>query len=258
MKIPFVPFRQAAPVLLVAMAGVAMSWTAERQSTERANRLYRQGLWQEAVVIYADRLDANAEDLALQYNLGTALLPTGTAEASVSLSAAGGSTDTEVRAHSFYNLGLWHLTRALEAEAADSVLGHTLASVEASKEALRLSPGDPAARWNLAMAQRMLDSVRTDESATGSHATEGSSDAQEPTRSEEADVDEETPVGEGPKTGEQETPAASDDLGPLTPEQADGILGTGHLDAAPVMRKLLAYEGRAQRSARPGRTRSPW
>jgi len=241
------------------MAGVAMSWTAERQSAERANRLYRGGSLQEAVVIYTDRLEANAEDLALQYNLGTALLPSSTAKASVLLAASGGSTDAQLRARSFYNLGLWHLTRALEAEAeaADSVLAHTLASIEASKEALRSGPGDPAARWNLAVAQRMLDSVRSEESGTGSRATEGSSDPREPLLNERADVDEETPAEEGPKTGEQETPATSDDLRPLTPEEADGILGTGHLDAAPVMRKLLIYEGRTQRRA-PGGTRSPW
>lgn len=258
MKIPSAPFRQAAPVLLVSMAGVAMSWTAERQSTERANRLYRRGSLQEAAVIYADRLDANAEAFGLQYNLGTALLPSGTGEAPVLLAAAGASTDAELRARSFYNLGLWHLTRALEAEAADSVLLHALASIEASKEALRSGPGDPAARWNLAMAQGMLDSVRSGESGTGSQATEGSSDGREPIQDGQADMDEETPIGEGPKTGEQETPATSDDLRPLTPEEADGILGTGHLDAAPVMRKLLIYEGRAQRRAPAGGRRSPW
>jgi len=259
MTLPSVTFRRAAPVLLLALVGLGASWTAERQSAQRANRLHRRGILPEAATIYMDRVEEDADDAGLRYNLGTTLMRVGSPDAALELAAGTESEDGDLRVRSLYNLGLWNLVQAMEAGAPDSALAYTLASVEAGKEALRLSPGRADARWNLAMAQRMLDSIASSDGRSGTETVQGSADTDELVRTDDArDLQDESPVGDGPQDGDDETPARSDDLAPLTLVEADDILGSGHLDASPMIRKLLAFEGRAQRRTRPGRSAPRW
>ena len=78
-------------------------------------------------------------------------------------------------------------------------------------------------------------------------------------RTEEVlDLQDESPFGDGPQEGEEETLAESGDLEPLTELEADDILNSDHLDASLMIRKLLAFEAREQRRTRFGRTTSRW
>jgi hypothetical protein len=259
MTIPALPFRRTAPVLFLTLAGLTVSWTAERGSVERGNRLHRGGAPAEAVTVYGDRVGSEAPDESLRYNLGTALLVVGVAAAGPELAASTESADVVLRERGLYNLGLWNLMQALETESTDSARAYTLASVDASKDALRLSPGRFDARWNLAMAQRMLDSIESSDGRAGTETVDGSASTEDLVRTEDArELQDESPVGDGPQQGEDETPAASDDYDPLTIVEADDILGSAHLDPSPMIRKLLAFEGREQRRTRFNRTTPRW
>jgi hypothetical protein len=259
MKIPPLPSRRSVPVLLLALAGLGLSWTVERGSVEHGNRLHRQGALPEAADVYAGRVAGDSTDQRVRYNLGTTLLRVGVSGAGSELAAAATSADAEVRVRGFYNLGLWNLVQAMDATSADSARAFTLASVDASKGALRLEPGRADARWNLAMAQRMLDSIESSDGRAGTESVDGSAEADDLVRTDETrDLQDESPTGEGPQEGEDEALAESDEVLPLTILEADDILGTGHLDASPMIRKLLAFEGRAQRRTRLGRTTPRW
>lgn len=259
MKIPALPLRQSAPLLLLVIAGLVVSWTVERQSMQRANRLHREGALPEAASIYADRVAGDSTAHDLRYNLGTTLLRVGVSSAGSELAASTDSPDDDVRVSGLYNLGLWNLIQAMDSEVADSAHAYTLASVDASKGALRLSPGRDDARWNLAMAQRMLDSIESADGRAGTESVEGSAEDDELVRTEETrDLQDESPIGDGPQDGEEETLAEDDELAALTILEADDILGSGHLDASTMMRKLIAFEGRAQRRTRLGRTTPRW
>ena len=72
------------------------------------------------------------------------------------------------------------------------------------------------------------------------------------------EIDDDDGVQDGPDEGEDEALAQSDDLEPLSALEADEILGLGHLDAAMMIRKLLALEGRSLRRQRLGATGPRW
>jgi hypothetical protein len=259
MRIPALPLGQGAPLLLLATVGLVVSWTVERQSVQRGNRLHREGALPEAAKIYANRVAGDSTAHELRYNLGTTLLRVGVSSAASELAASTESPDADVRVSGLYNLGLWNLVQAMDAEVADSARAYTLASVDASKDALRSSPGRDDARWNLAMAQRMLDSIESSDGRAGTESVEGSAVDDELVRTEETrDLQDESPVGDGPQDGEEETLADDDELAALSIIEADDILGSGHLDASTMMRKLIAFEGRAQRRTRLGRTTPRW
>ena len=60
-------------VALTAALGLTLSWSAERRSLERANRVHRAGASVEAAALYQQRATAGAEDVETRYNLGTAM-----------------------------------------------------------------------------------------------------------------------------------------------------------------------------------------
>ena len=259
MRLPALPARLSVPLLLLAVAGLGVSWTVERGSVQRGNRMHRQGAQPEAASIYSQRVVGDSANWRLRYNLGTALLGIGVSSAAAELAAATESPDVDVRGSGLYNLGLWNLVHALEAESADTARVYTLASVDASKGALRLSPGRDDARWNLAMAQRLLDSIESSDGRAGTESVDGRAEADELVRTDQTqDLQDESPIGDGPQDGEEETLAEADDVDRLTILEADDILGSGHLDSSIMMRKLIAFEGRAQRRTRIGRTTPRW
>lgn len=259
MRLPTLPPRLTVPLLVLGAAGFLVSWSVERGSVERANRLHRGGEIPTAADIYGERVEGDSTDTRLRYNLGTTLLGAGVPAAAVQLAAGAESEDFDVRVRSLYNLGLLNLERATAAESADSARVFALASVGAGKDALRLSPGRVDARWNLAMAQRMLDSIESNDGRAGTESVDGSAEAEELVRTDDSrELQDESPVGEGPQEGEDETPADDEGGDRLTIVEADDILGSGHLDASTMIRKLLAYEGRAQRRTRLGRATPRW
>ncbi|MGB1839820.1 MAG: hypothetical protein ACPHWZ_01815, partial [Longimicrobiales bacterium] len=143
------------------LAGVSftLAWTIERSSLERGNRLQRSGEYTAAAELYAERTRADAVNAELRYNLGTALAQGDDPTAEDELARATLAADPEVRGLAHYNTGVLRLDRALYADVADSVRIHAAASVAANRLALRMRPDDDDAKWNLAMALRLLDSV---------------------------------------------------------------------------------------------------
>jgi hypothetical protein len=127
-------------------------------SLERANRLYRAGDLEGAEERYQLLAGAGMTD-RIAYNLGTLRLESGDPAADSLLSIAAEGEGIEARQRANYNLGIARLrqvTPMLNADTALVILGE---SVTFGREALRLDPGNDDARWNLALAQRMLDSV---------------------------------------------------------------------------------------------------
>lgn len=251
--------RRSVPLVLLASAGLVVVWSVERGSVERANRLHRARDLPVAAGIYTERLRGGASDPRLRYNLGTTLLQAGVSGAAAELAAASQAPEPDVRTRSQYNLGLWNLQRATETPSTDSVRLYASASIAASKEALRLGPGNADARWNLAIANRLLDSVGISEPRAGAESVDGSADADQLAALDDASSSQdETSPGDAPQEGQDEAPASPDEVEPLTTLEADDVLGQGHLDASSMIRKLLAYEGREQRLARIGRTPPRW
>lgn len=244
---------------LLAAAGLAFGWSAERGSLERANRLQRAGRVDDAVDLYETRTRTKPSDPALRYNLGTALaaLDSEAAETELVRATPGGSP--ELRARANYNIGVVRLRDALEAGEPDSVRADAAAAVDANRAALRLRPGDPDAKWNLAMAVRLLDSIDSFQRRSGREIQDGAVEADVVTRSVNVpDPAEDEFAEDPPAEGEDETAAVTGDESPLSPEEAEEILGKSHLDATTILEKLMANEGRRRGLFRGGSAVRRW
>ena len=156
------PTRWRVPVLgaSVAALGLAAAFLVlDRSSTERGNRLYREGRVELAAEIYRARsaMPARAGG-SREYNLGTALMTLRAPGAEAHLREATEGRDPAAVQRGHYNLGALFLGQA-EAVAQDSAVALLEAAVGSNRAALRLDPHDGSARWNLAYAQLMLDSL---------------------------------------------------------------------------------------------------
>jgi len=236
--------RTSVSVLLCA-AGLLLAGVLERRSMERANRLHRDGEPQAAARAYADLSpDREGANDALHYNFGTALLGLGSPATAAELGRASESDEEELRVRALYNLGLWHLRRARDVVSTDSVRSYAMASADANKAALRVEPGRHDARWNLALAQRMLDSINADDGRAGTESVDGTNDTDEQVLSEELrEFEDPSDVSDAPRQGSDEALAQSEETAGLTPLEVDAILVTDP-DRSVIVRKLLTYQGR--------------
>ena len=235
-------------VAAISCSGLLLSWAIERGSVERANRQYRDGAFERAAEVYRARLDDDDnDDGAVRHGLGTALLALADPSAPGELEVAAASSVVDVRARALYNRGLWSLRSALDDEAGDSVRVHAAAAVAANRSALRARPDHADTKWNLAIAQRLLDSIDAADRRSGRELQEGAVETDLVVRSENArDVEENEEIPEeAPREGEDEARAESDGESALSLAEADEILGRSHLDPSLIVQKLLALEGRS-------------
>lgn len=242
-------------VISLTLAGLIFTWANERKSVERANRLHRSGDLPQAAAVYQSRIDSDSLRLDLRYNLGTSLLKLGSARAEEELALGVESNDNEVTKLALYNLGVSRLLRAVSAEHVDSMIIHARASVQANRNTLRLSPDQADAKWNLSMAQRLLDSIDAANRRAGRATAEGPVDPDELVPAENMlEGEEEDPrQGFAPLEGDDESLAELSEEAPLPFAEAAEILGATRLDGAAIMRKLLALESRTRWGRQLGR-----
>ncbi len=242
-------------VMALTLAGLVFTWTNERKSVERANRLHRNGDLPQAAAVYQNRIDSDSLRLDLRYNLGTSLLGLGSARAEEELTRGVESNDDQVTKLALYNLGVSRLLRAVSAENVDSMIIHARASVQANRNTLRLSSDQTDAKWNLSMAQRLLDSIDAANRRAGRVTAEGPANPDELVPAENMlEGEEEDPrQGFAPLEGDDESLAELSEEEPLSFAEAAEILGVTRLDGAAIMRKLLALESRARWGRQLGR-----
>ncbi len=249
-------WRRATGAMLLCLLGVVLSGTIERRSDERGNRLYRNGNFPGAARLYGDHARADSALDRLHYNFGTTLIDLGSPSAAGELERAAASPDSGLRVRALFNLGRLHLLRAREAPASDSARAYAGRSVDANKQVLRLEPGRADARWNLALAQRMLDSMNAESGRAGTESVDGSSDSDEHVLSDELrEFEDDSEVNDAPRQGADEALAQADESTPLS--EVEAIL-SADVDRSVIVRKLLTYEGRVQRRVRAGRASPRW
>jgi len=125
------------------------------------NRLYRSGQFRRAAEAYQRRVVAGDTSAAARYNLGTALLRLRKWDEARPLLEAAASVRRapELRQRAAYNAGNADLEpvfrrKVTEPDARRERLQRAIARY---KDALLARPGDADAKWNLELAQRLLD-----------------------------------------------------------------------------------------------------
>jgi hypothetical protein len=136
----------------------ALLWK-DRTSVERGNRLYRGGEVTAAAEVYRANVTAPEPTATISYNLGTSLLALDAEEAAKQLRLAAGGVDSAAAQRGYYNLGYLFLTSVDPSDKPEAAIPMLLGAVSSNRAALRLDPRDQNARWNLALAQQMLDSL---------------------------------------------------------------------------------------------------
>lgn len=199
-------WRVRAP-LIGAAAVAALLW-ADRGSLERGNRLFNDGEVEAAEELYLAASSRSDPPAAATYNLGTALLSQGEETGDRHLRDAAGSADPVAAQRGSYNLGVALLTRVDASVEPDSAFGLLSGAVEGTRAALRLDPRDENARWNLALAQRMLDSLLVAHPETDLRRNSG----QDETRVDDAALTR-SGEGEGVSGQEPDDPQPSGNIG---------------------------------------------
>ena len=243
----FGDLRRTLLVMALSLAGIVMTVRMERSSEARANRLHRGDALAEAAAIYDQRIVDDPSAADLRYNLGTTLLRLGEPGALEELAAGSGTGDERLEVRVRYNMGLVSLIAAYLATSNDSTIFHAANAVEANKSALRLDPEHLDARWNLALAQRILADAAPEPGLMDPGDITGPEIMGDRMESPNApDLANREGLEETFATGEEET-LAGDSLAPLSVLEASEILGTGHLNPSTILTKLLLREGRSLR-----------
>lgn len=121
---------------------------AERENVRKGNKLYQKEKYTESEIAYRKSLEVNPKSEEGTYNLGNALYKQGKfPEASEQYQiTAGQEKNTEKLAQTFHNMGNIFMQNKDYAK-----------SVQMYRQSLRLSPKDDETRYNLALAQKLLE-----------------------------------------------------------------------------------------------------
>jgi tetratricopeptide (TPR) repeat protein len=142
-----------------------------RTELRKGNGDYKQEKYTEAEIAYRKALELNAQSKEAAYNLGSALYRQGKfdeAARQYEMSAGGENNKTKV-AESMHNYGNSCLAKAIaeQAQASQQPMSQPQnpqasmqsleQSIDAYKQALRNNPADDETRYNLALAQKLLE-----------------------------------------------------------------------------------------------------
>ncbi len=144
-------------VISLLSCGITYAQKAERKNLREGNKLYKNEKYTESEIAYRKSLEVNPRSIEGSYNLGNALYKQGKfpeaaqqyqliAEQSRRLLEEGNPDDIQRLSEVFHNLG--NIGMAAQDYAK---------SVEAYKQSLRLNPKDDETRYNLALAQKLLE-----------------------------------------------------------------------------------------------------
>jgi len=225
----------------------------DRQSVERANRLYREGDPTVAAGVYEQALERRDRG-STAYNLGTALLTLDPDSSELYLRRAAEAEDHSTAQRGLYNLGYRYLVAAERAPDLESTVLGLTGAIESYRGALRMDPTDQSARWNLALAVRRLESMirpgeETEQESGGESEDEVAMNDPSLARSDNAEA-ESGPEPEDPQpadnTGERQGPRegareawAAQDPGPLSDAQVRALLSDVQDPAEALMIGIL-------------------
>jgi Ca-activated chloride channel homolog len=226
---------QAAAVLLL----VAFNTGFAIGELERGNRYYRAGKYAQAVGEYEKAIKNGNNSPEIRYNLGTALLRLGKyedADRHLRLALRALRSDAKPRAH--YNLGNRYLEQARKGGDPQAATQMLDAAVESYKQALRLTPDDRDAKWNLELALR--EKEKQSQSPSG-----GGQDEQKPQNDNQQNQSPSSGGGAGSSSQSQPNAGQGNQQGqqyeqrPMSEEQADRILSAVEQDERQLTREKL-------------------
>jgi tetratricopeptide (TPR) repeat protein len=155
---------------VIAFATPAFSQKEVRKELRKGNREYKQEKYTEAEINYRKALEANARSKDAAYNLGNSLYKQSKfQEAEEQYRAAlARENDKNLAAADWHNIGNVFMNNKDYQK-----------SVDAYKQSLRLNPTDDETRYNLALAQKLLENQQQQQNDQNKDQQEQNKDEQQ-------------------------------------------------------------------------------
>lgn len=133
--------------LLLCTSGIASAQKAERKHVREGNNLYKKEKYTESEIAYRKSLEVNPKSAEGNYNLGNSLYKQGKYDEAAKQyqQTIAQETNPDKLAQAYHNMGNIGMQKKEYAQ-----------SVEAYKQSLRLNPYDDETRYNLVLAQKLL------------------------------------------------------------------------------------------------------
>ncbi len=150
-------------LLTAAVLVTAVNGDDIYSKNKKANSLYKQGKFNEALKLYEDALLLDPADNKLKMNKGSALYQLEDYEnAESAYSEALSEKDKKVLAHAHYNLGniLFKQGEKLEAAGNPAAQERYSKALENYINSLKLRPNDRDAKWNLQLAHQKVQMMQ--------------------------------------------------------------------------------------------------
>jgi len=200
----------AVVALCMGLAPRAQAWDpfrSESSDVRRGNEHLQKGQHAEALEAYETASRKLPKDAGVQLNRGLALMASDKLDAAREAFklATQGTASREVRAESYYDLGLAFMQQAetaAKADKLDEAQGYLRESVDAFKSSLRNGPKNHDAAWNLELAQRRLVDIDKKQEEKKKQEEQKKKE-EEQKKDEEKQDDEQNKDGEENKDGEK-------------------------------------------------------
>jgi len=140
--------------ILIVISSAAFAQKEVRKQLRDGNKEYKQERYTEAEIAYRKALEANAQSADAAYNLGNALYKQGKCPEALQQfqTVINAETDAKKLASTFHNIGNIFMNQQDYAK-----------SIAAYKQSLRKNPNDDQTRYNLALAQKLLEEQQQDQ-----------------------------------------------------------------------------------------------
>lgn len=189
-------------IVLLFGSGVVFAQKAERKNVRQGNKLYAGEKFTEAEIAYRKGVDVNPRSTEGTYNLGNALYKQGKfpeAAEQYQLIAGQGQKMMETAEGQERLAGVFHNVGNIFMQEKDYAK-----SIEAYKQSLRINPKDDETRYNLALAQKLLQDQQNEDQ--GEDQKEDEKDQNQDQNQEQQDQQQNQEDQKENKTQEQEQP----------------------------------------------------
>ena len=150
--------------LLLGFSSLSFAQKQVRKEIRKGNKEYKQEKYPDAEVNYRRALEENARSIEAAYNLGNSLYKQEKRQEALEQYQAmiNNETDKEKLADAWHNIGNVFLSMKDSQNPEEQKIALPR-SIEAYKNALRNNPKDEETRYNLALAQKLLEDQENDD-----------------------------------------------------------------------------------------------
>ena len=149
---------------LLGFSSLSFAQKEVRREIKKGNKEYKQENYSDAEINYRRALEENVRSTEAAYNLGNSLHKQGKGQDALEqyLVTIDNETDKEKLANAWHNVGNIFLSMK-DSQNPEEQKGALPKSIEAYKNALRNNPKDDETRYNLALAQKLLQDQQNED-----------------------------------------------------------------------------------------------